>query len=530
MPPRPHPCRTRVLRAAGRGSALVMLATVSLAANQSNGPGRPLPPPAPGFPIPIPRTTDYRGNWGSTQAVDLDRDGRAELLASIPSGVFLLIDRGGTVVPGWSPSLLDLPAPIAAVGQPGVGDLDGDGNDEVVACVNAGGVPRRAFLVAWHRDGSRVPGWPVEVPTSDPHAGCSPGGTLVADLDADGVSEVAQVVNPSGIWLYDGAGDPLPGWPFRPPLRQWGMPPSINARLATADLDGDGRREILAVESGLGPLLHALTMSGAEASHFPRPFDEIVDAQAPVAADLDGDGIDEVVQATLPVSSEFLAPPGTAVAGAARIPVTRLEGTIDPPPAIPGALHSLRRDGAEAEGWPVPLSSAAMWGALLLDVDGDARPEVLQGDGDTLHGFDASGRPLKGFPLTMRRLFTAATARLDSAWVAGDLDGDRSPDFLRALGRMDGDLVELRVAAIRSRGGAAVPGTPWTVPGIYPASDPVVVDLTGDGAPEVAMLAAVGAGGGWRLMAWDMAAGRNGGGGVRTDRQRIGVTPGPTPR
>ena len=531
MPPWPHPSRRAVVRAAGRAGVLLALATASLAAGLAGGPARPTPPPAPGFPIPIPRTVDYRGLWGSTQAADLDHDGRAELLASIPSGVILLIDRGGTVVPGWSPSLSDLPGPIAAVGKPGVGDLDGDGMDEVVACVNAGTSPRRVFLAAWHRDGSRVLGWPVEIPTVDFRAGCSPGGTLVADLDADGRSEVAQAISPSEVWLYGGDGGPRPGWPFRPPHRESGVPPAINARLATADLNGDGQREILAVESGLGPLLHALTLQGAEAAFFPRPFVEIVDAQAPAAADLDGDGVDEVVQATLPVSNEFLAPPGAATSGAAAIPVTHLEGIVgEPPPAIPGALHSLRKDGAEAEGWPVPLSSGAMWGALLVDLEGDARPEILQGDGDTLHGFDASGKPLRGFPLTMRQIFTATTVRLDSGWVAGDLDGDRSVDFIRALGRMDGE-VELRVAAIRSRNGSPVPGTPWTIRGIYPASDPVLVDLTGDGAPEVALLAAEGAGGGWRLMAWDFAAARSGrGAGVKTDRQRIGVSPGPTPR
>lgn len=531
MPPWPHPSRRAVVRAAGRSGAFLALATASLAGSLASGLARPTPPPAPGFPIPIPRTVDYRGLWGSTQAADLDHDGRAELLASIPSGVFLLIDRGG-VVTGWSPSLSDLPSPIAAVGKPGIGDLDGDGSDEVIACVNAGTSPRRVFLAAWHRDGSRVSGWPAEIPTADPRAGCSPGGTLVADLDADGKSEVAQAISPSEIWLFDGEARPHPGWPFRPPLREYGAPPAINARLATADLDGDGRPEILAVESGRGPLLHALTLQGAEAAFFPRPFDEIVDTQAPAAADLDGDGVDEVVQATLPVSNEFLAPPGAATAGAAAIPVTRLEGIAgEPPPAIPGALHSLRRDGAEAEGWPVPLSSGAMWGALLVDVEGDSRPEILQGDGDTLHGFDASGKPLKGYPLTMRRLFTASMARLDSGWVAGDLDGDRSVDFIRALGRTNGE-VELRVAAIRSRSGSPVPGTPWTIPGIFPASDPVLLDLTGDGAPEVALLAADGAGGGWRLMAWDFAAARTGrGAGVKADRQRIGVTPsGPTPR
>jgi hypothetical protein len=548
MPPRPVPRRHLSDRAAARKGGILALAAhaalgalvpaaalVSLAATLVKSPDRNAPPPAPGFPIPIPRPVDYRPRWGSTIAVDLDRDGRGELLASVPSGHLFLIGSEGRV-PGWPPSLADLPAPAYPVGQPGIGDLDGDGQDEVVVCVNAGSAPRRAVLLAWHRDGRRVDGWPREIPTLDPRAACSPGGTLVADLDRDGRAEVAQAIAPSEIWLYDGGGLPLPGWPFRPPPRASGVAPAINARPAAADLEGDGRLEVIAVESGLGPLLHAITLEGGEAPFYPRFLPEVVDHQAPAAGDLDGDGIEEIVQSTLPASSDFLRPPGIGpsrlslpVSPVEAVPVGTAGADPAPPPPLPeeapGALHSLRRDGGEATGWPVPLSAGAMWGAIVVDLDGDGRAEVLQGDGDTLHGFDAQGRALKGFPLTMRRLFTRAASRIDSMWVVGDLDRDGEVDFVRALGRMDPDATELRIAAIRQRAGAPVPGTPWTVAGLIPASDPALVDLTGDGRPEVAVLAVDGTWGGWRLMAWDVAAGSRGGAGIRADTLRgMGIT------
>ncbi|HET8948475.1 MAG TPA: VCBS repeat-containing protein [Candidatus Polarisedimenticolia bacterium] len=500
--------------------AVAALATAAVIPVASGTPLRSVPPFAPGFPIPIPRPVEYRPRWGSTVTVDLDRDGRAELLASIPSGDLLLIERGGARVSRWPPSLHDLPQPAWPVGEPGIGDLDGDGQDEVVACLNTGTTPRRAFLVAWRRDGSRVDGWPVEIPTLDPRAACSPGGTLMADLDRDGRAEVVQAIAPAEIDVYDGAGRPLAGWPFHPPRRASGVAPALNARLAAADVDGDGTLEVIAVESGLAPLLHAIGPAGAEAHWYPRLLPEVVSEQAPAAADLDGDGMAEVVQSTLPASTDFLRPLPSRLA----IPVLPMEGAT-PVAGPPGALHTLHHDGGEAIGWPVPLSEGALWGSILADLDGDGRDEILQGDGDLLHGFDAEGRALKGFPLTMRRLFTRAAARLDSGWVAGDLDGDGALDVMRALGRMDAGGTALRIAAIQSRNGAPVPGTPWTIEGLLPASNPTLVDLTGDGRPEVAVLAVDGITGGWRLLAWNVAAFRGLGAGTKADTLR-GWSPG----
>jgi hypothetical protein len=535
--------RPSVRAAARTGGSAALAALLSLAALGSLGatpaksPDRKAPPFAPGFPIPIPRPVDYRPRWGSTLAVDLDRDGRAELLASVPSGDLFLIDQGGARVAGWPPSLADLARPAWPVGRPGFGDLDGDGREEVVACVNTGLPPRRAVLVAWHRDGRRAEGWPRAMATA---GSCSPGGTLVADLDRDGRAEVAQAISPAEVWLFDGAGRAMPGFPFRPPLRANGVVPAINARLAAADLDGDGRLEIVAVESGRGPLLHGIALSGAEARSWPRLLPEVVDTQAPAAGDLDGDAMAEVVQSTLPVSPDFLRPsPG---ADSARFSMWVVPADPDapagpetppPPPgppapvtADPGVLHTLHSDGGEAAGWPVPVPSGAVSGAMLIDLDGDGRSEVLQGDGDAIQGFDAKGQALEGFPLVLRHADTGAASRIDSGWVAGDLDGDGAIDFLRALGRMDPDATTLRIAAIRQRGSAPVPGTPWSVDGLLPASDPVLLDLTGDGHPEVAILAVEGTTGTWRLIAWDVAAGRSAGrAGVRTDALRgTGIT------
>ena len=491
---------------------------------------RTLPQPAPGFPIPFPRTTDYRPRLGATVAADLDHDGRQELVASIPSGVITVIGREGTR-PGWPQTFGGYPWPAYPVGSPGIGDLDADGVDEIVACLNVGSSPRRVVLAAWHADGSAVPGWPIVLPTRANWAGCSSGGTRVADLDGDGRAEVIQAVSPSEIWAFAGDATVLPGWPFRVPPGAGGDTRSVNAAVAIDDLDGDGAREVIAADTGLGPRLFALRADGTLLPSFPRALDEVIDQQAPVTGDLDRDGLPEIVQATLPLSHDMLRPPTT---GPSRVPILRTTESIltlpsapTPDPSGSGALHLLLSDGSEAPGWPMTLGSSVEWGSIVVDVDGDGTPEVFQGDGDLLRGFDAKGVELKGFPLTLHRIARNATDRLDSQWVITDLDGDGAADFLRALGALDADgVASLEIAAITLPGGRPVRGTPFTFGGLLPASDPAVLDLTGDGRPEIAILASEGAAGAWRLMAWDVwGSRRNPAVGARRDVVRMPVAP-----
>jgi hypothetical protein len=195
-------------------------------------------------------------------------------------------------------------------------------------------------------------------------------------------------------------------------------------------------------------------------------------------------------------------------------------------PSGSGVLHLLLPDGSEAPGWPMALGSNIEWGSLVVDLDGDGSLEVLQGDGDLLDGFDARGVELKGFPLTVHRIARNATDRLDAQWVVGDLDGDGAPDFIHALGAIAADgQANLEVAAVTLPAGRPVRGFPFTLGGLLPASDPALVDLTGDGRPEIAMLTSQGAGGAWRLYAWDVAGSHRGAAIPGRDIVRMPVSP-----
>ena len=509
--PRPDRSVASIHAGSARGSspatrarrALTVLTTAVLACGLTAAapPLRLLPPYVAGFPLLFPRPVDTRPRDGALVAADLDHDGRGELVAAIPAGVVTVAGDGGTRS-GWPRRFSDLPQPAWPVGAPGIGDLDGDGVDEIVVCVSSGSMPRRPILLALRADGSTLTGWPVMPPPSDTYTACSPGGTRVADLDGDGRAEVIQVVGWNTIWVLEGNGDARPGWPVRTDPDATGHWRTINAPPAAADLDGDGRAEIVVVESGLAPRLFALRDDGTSMPAFPLPLREVVDRQGPAAGDLDGDGVSEIVQATQPFAGDMVDPTG-------------------PQPAVPGALHAVRADGREQAGWPYPLDGGAAWGAVLVDLDGDGRLEIMQGDGDRLFVFDASGVPRSGFPLTDHRSFmNNAPMRVATQWTAADIDGDRHVDFLRALGASGSTTTAMRIVALQAKG-PAVRGYPFTLEGLLPASNPVAVDLTGDGRPETAILAGEGASGGWRLLAWDLSG--------RQAQVGAGVAPQPEP-
>ncbi|MFQ5878182.1 MAG: FG-GAP repeat domain-containing protein [Acidobacteriota bacterium] len=452
------------------------------------------PPQVTGFPIPFHRPVDFRERRGGVLAADLDADGRVELVVSVPSGVVTLLGPDGTVAPGWPRTFQDLPQPAYPVGPPALGDLDGDGLIDVVACVVSGGTPRRNFVHALDAGGADLAGWPVEViAPGQPFPSCPASGPATADLDGDGRDEVALSVGPGHLTVLDDDGGTLSGWPMQLGPDEQGISRAINARLGAADLDGDGRPELLFVESGLQPRLGAVSAAGHFMEGFPLRLDEVVDRQAPVATDLDGDGRPEIVLSTLPFSPSL-----DASAGPAAEPTG--DGAL-----VPAALYVLRADASASEGWPRALEAGGSWGPVLTDLDGDGRAEILQQDGDLLLAFDLSGEPARGFPHMIHRDFQRSQSLEMSQWTVADLNGDARPDLLQTRSNVYLGSAYLRLFGTRMTG-QPLKGFPFERSGFLAASEPAVVDLSGDGVADLVMLTSEGTNGRWSLMAWDLGS------------------------
>src|SRR5439155_2201088 len=162
---------------------------------------------------------------------------------------------------------------------------------------------RRNYLYAMRADGTDLPGWPIEMRSAgNDFFTCSNTPTLLADPDGDARLEVVRGMNKETILGFDRFGRPLtgPGWPVRLGPDRNGQTREINADLVAADMDGDGKNDLVFVESGLAPRLAAVSSDGRLLNGFPLWLQEIVDRESPVVADLDGDGRPELVQATLP--------------------------------------------------------------------------------------------------------------------------------------------------------------------------------------------------------------------------------------
>jgi hypothetical protein len=400
---------------------------------QVSPPATPDPDLEPGFPV---QTYETAGTYHSGFAIhtlvgNIDADPRLEILVTaLATGPLYAWHWDGSPVAGF---------PVGA-GRgsvyPGLGKLTND----VPGLQIFAGFWNQPGLTAYRGDGTVLPGWPrnsanyVEVPPS------------LADVNGDGVDEIFTGEDDRNIHGYLGNGSVLPGWPANGSGGQRRHTPAIG------DLDGDCQAEVVTTDDGTTPGVHlfAYHRDGSVVAGFPVLFPTygFVDSE-PVIGDVDGDGQNEIVVVERPnypnpIYVYIIAGNGT-IKHQMVIPDNIYYGTAPALADLDGdgvpeiivqsnnALYAFKGDGSSLPGWPVsgPGSGQGNSAPVVGDVDGDGQPDIAVTWGGEVITYDRMGQVLPHFPKALQIGAGAVPA-------IADVDGDGRNELVVSGSYWDG--------------------------------------------------------------------------------------------
>jgi len=262
-----------------------------------------LPPSHAGFP----KTLTGAGTSLVSQPVIADlglTPGFAQIVFGTTTGQLYVLQHNGDgswgPAPGWP---VTVSAHIAS--SPAVADLDGDGIPEIVVGYGSNYDPsHQGGASAFRRDGTLM--WSVvtaafsDGTNSWTHAPVV-GTPAIGDVDGDGKLEVVFGSFDHHVYLVDAAtGAAKTGWPVD-------VGDTVYSSAAIYDIDGDGLPDIIIGTDNYlvnGGCLRVLRYDGASVAGFPKCIDQTING-TPVVADLDGDGKPEIIHGT----GAFYGPP-----------------------------------------------------------------------------------------------------------------------------------------------------------------------------------------------------------------------------
>ncbi len=354
-----------------------------------------------------------------------------------------------------------------------------------------------------------------------PFAGETSSPLAVGDVDGDGNLEIVVASNQVFVWrhngeeLLDGDGDSQTLGNFTDFAVGAVLQP---AAVTLADLDDVPGLELIVSERAPSFKIHIYTKTGAELAGWPRslilPANSGWNWAAPSVGDIDGDGAPEIVVNTLNGVVWAWNADGTEVrdgdANAATTGVFYKRAGADfewsrSGPSLhdldgDGALDvifgtkndatglrrvmALRYDGTNVPGFPYTALGAINDDVVIGDLDGDGAEElVFFCKSGYVYAVRQNGTNYPGFP-------KATGLVVSDEWVGsaalGDLDGDGHLDIVYAPNQtgLIGKLAAIDTDYAGGTSGQFLPGWPVTLPGSSEGS-PVIGDIDGDGSPEI---------------------------------------------
>jgi hypothetical protein len=373
--------------------------------------------------------------------------------------------------------------------SPGLIDVNGDGVLDIVAA-------RHSVLYVYSGEGTLL--WKTAFPSSA--AGSPEHGevrmwpsAVVGDLDGDGNVEIAVSAQPDSngknVAVYDHLGALLPGWP-----RAFGA--NEIRGIAAADVNGDGKQEILVVKQADGPATNVFRLDGTNLPGFPQvgaskpPRGDVIDYggfnQNIGAGDLDGDGVLDVITTYDAIGFGVWHGDGTNFLTAPEFADAWVTGVE--------AYHDL---ALAKQGWGTGDRSEFTYSPpVIADIDGNGTCEiVLAGDHEHSQSTANKGvttwvlnpdmtRPAgwvapkdSGMPLVYGEIGDNIVMTMPSPSVA-NLDG--FPGLEIVVPAYDGVLHAYRANGEELWTYGFGQASPYVG-----ASEALIVDLNGDGSPEI---------------------------------------------
>lgn len=433
-----------------------------------------------GFPV---VSSNYGSVWLSSPTVaDINDDGRNELLIGAGSAINGW-NRAGVILPGFPLQTNDR----SIVGQIAVADLDQDGRLEIAAGTRAIETEGQCRVFIWQDNGLLMSNWPKYVAwnTENSNSNCWITSVVLSDIDGDNDMEIiASTTN-------NGAADPYISY-IAPNLYAWhtngtlvnGDWPNqqtttaIYGAIAVGDVSGDGKADVVVGRDYLYLNVYSnngLSLPGWPIRTFVNRNDGDYDTEqriefsvnAPIIADLEGDGINEII-----------------VAGHVKGP-GHLNAILN------SGLLVLEPDGTRKVGW----ESAALGSGILAqmdlpwqqpvvaDLNGDGKLEIVLATEDGwIRAYKADKTLLWAFNYTEGATLFAAEP------VIGDINGDGNYEIV--FGTYVPMIIEsdkdgpVGIWALNADG-TVVSGFPLVIPTPGIRSAPTLDDLDGDGDLEI---------------------------------------------
>ncbi|HKW14606.1 MAG TPA: C25 family cysteine peptidase [Candidatus Krumholzibacteria bacterium] len=289
-----------------------------------------------------------------------------------------IFKKDGSVLSGW-PRALENTIRAGMV----VGDMDGDGKNEVIA------VDEHGVIYVWHANGTELIDGDSNPGTQGVFyrmTGCTLNYSTpcLADIDGDGKNELIVGSQGDQLFAFNENGTSVPGFPYA-------LTSDIAGSPAIGDIDNDGQLEIAVWE--MNGNFRILRNNGVQQTFQFFQNGNFFGA-SPVLGNVTGDAKLEI----------FIA-------------------------AKNGKLYGIDSVGNFLTGFPVNYNTTGQWtesSPIIADFDGDGSSDILVGDETKyIRAFTATGGALAGFPLLTDDAMRGVPQ-------ATDVDGDGKLDLVAA--------------------------------------------------------------------------------------------------